>query len=241
MKVRQLAPITHTSSPLANADPRAKLALSLGLSLAVMLPLVQVAAAIAVYAVLLVWARLFKVALRQVWRLKVILVLLFALDWWLVSLDLALIITLRLVLLTGSFTLFFAATTPEELRLALEWFRVPYRYAFSVSLAFQSLGLLDEEWRAIHDAQRARGLWIPPKRLAWRAVLDRVRDLIALAAPAIVMATRRAWAVTEAAYARGFDSPHRHPYHRLAMKRLDWLLLAGILAVMMALWLSARF
>jgi energy-coupling factor transporter transmembrane protein EcfT len=238
MKVRQLTLETRASSPLAKADPRTKLALSLGLSLAVMLPLAQVAAAIVVYAILLVWARLFDVALRQVWRLKLILGLLFALDWWLVSLDLALIITLRLVLLTGSFTLFFAATTPEELRLALEWFRVPYRYAFSVSLAFQSLGLLDEEWRAIQDAQRARGAWTPPKRLAWRAVLDRVRDMVALVAPAIVMATRRAWAVTEAAYARGFDSPRRRPYRRLAMKRLDGLLLAGTVVILAALWLS---
>ncbi len=241
MKVRQLVPQIIASSPLASADPRTKLALSLGLSLAVMLPLAQVAAAIVIYAGLLVWARLFKIALRQVWRLRLILVLLFALDWWLVSLDLALIITLRLVLLTGSFTLFFAATTPEELRLALEWLRVPYRYAFSVSLAFQSLGLLDEEWRTIRDAQRARGLWPTRKQLAWRAVLEQVRDLVALTAPAIVMATRRAWAVTEAAYARGFDSPHRRPYRRLAMKRLDWLLLAGIMAALAVLWLSARF
>ena len=53
--------------------------------------------------------------------------------------------------------LFVGTTTPSELRLALEWLRVPYRYAFSVSLAFQSVGLLDDEWRAIYEAQRARG------------------------------------------------------------------------------------
>ena len=43
------------------------------------------------------------------------------------------------------FALFFATTTPAELRLALEWLSVPHRYAFSVSLAFQSVGLLDDE------------------------------------------------------------------------------------------------
>jgi energy-coupling factor transporter transmembrane protein EcfT len=48
--------------------------------------------------------------------------------------------------------------------------------------------------------------------------------------PAIVLTTRRAWAITEAACARGFDSPHRRPYRRLAMGWLDWGLVAGIAA-----------
>jgi len=235
---RKLALQVVISSPLRNADPRTKLALSLGLSLAVMLSLAQVAVALVIYAALLLWARLLPLAARQVWRLKIILVVIFTVDWWLVSLDLAAIITLRIILLTGSFTLFFATTTPEELRLALEWLRVPYRYAFSLSLAFQSLGLLEEEWQAIREAQHARGVWTMPARFIGRAMLTQVRDLVALTAPAIMMATRRAWAITEAAYARGFDSPHRRTYRRLAMKRLDWILLLGVILVIagLALW-----
>jgi energy-coupling factor transporter transmembrane protein EcfT len=85
-----------------------------------------------------------------------------------------------------------------------------------------------------------RGNLPGPHSLAarWRALLDRIRDLVAvvrdmvaLAVPAIVLATRRAWAMTEAAYARGFDSPHRRPYRKLAMGRLDWLLLAAAIVV----------
>ena len=120
------------ASPLRRADPRTKVALSLCASLAVMLSLEKLVVFMALYVALLLWAKLLPEAARQVWRLKWVLIVLFAVDWILVGLDLAAIITLRLVLLTGSFTLFFAATTPEELRLALEWFRIPYRYAFSV-------------------------------------------------------------------------------------------------------------
>jgi energy-coupling factor transporter transmembrane protein EcfT len=61
-----------------------------------------------------------------------------------------------------------------------------------------------------------------------------VRDLVALAVPAVVLATQRAWAITEAAYARGFDSPHRRPYRQLSLRPLDWLLLlaaAGLVVV----------
>jgi energy-coupling factor transporter transmembrane protein EcfT len=226
-KTRHLA--LREDSPLRRVDPRTKLALSLCASLAVMLSLEKLAVFMGLYALLLLWARLLPEAARQVWRLKWVLLVLFVVDWLFVSLDLAAIITLRLILLAGAFALFFATTTPAELRLALEWLRVPYRYAFSLSLAFQSVGLLDDEWRAIREAQRARGAWSQPT--GWRDLAARVRDLVALAVPAVVLTTRRAWAMTEAAYARGFDSPHRQPYRHLALGRLDWLLLAGTLAV----------
>lgn len=217
-------------SPLRRADPRTKLAIALCASLAVMLPLERLVAFIGVYALLLLWARLLLDAARQVWRLKWVLISLFILDWVLVGLDLAVIVTLRIVLLAGAFALFVRTTTPGEFRLTLQWLRVPYRYAFSVSLAFQSVGLLDEEWRAIREAQRARGDW-ELKWAGWRKLASQVRELVALTVPAIVLTTKRAWALTEAAYARGFDSPRRRPYRRLAMKRLDWLLLGAAVGV----------
>jgi energy-coupling factor transport system permease protein len=223
------------ASPLRRADPRTKLALSLCTSLAVMLPVEKLTAFMLVYAVLLLWARLLPEALRQVWRLKWVLLVLFIVDWTFVSLDLAVIISLRLILLASAFALFFTTTTPGELRLALEWMRVPYRYAFSLSLAFQSVGLLDDEWRSIREAQQARGAWAPPT--GWRNLTQGVRDMVALAVPAIVLTTKRAWAMTVSAYARGFDSPHRRPYGQLAMGWLDGLLLASTAAVAVALLL----
>jgi energy-coupling factor transporter transmembrane protein EcfT len=61
---------------------------------------------------------------------------------------------------------------------------------------------------------------------------------VALSVPVIVLTTRRAWAMTEAAYARGFDSPHRRPFQQLALKRLDWALLAAatVVCVTLLLW-----
>jgi energy-coupling factor transporter transmembrane protein EcfT len=228
-------------SPLRRVDPRVKLALSLGASLAVMLPLNRLVFFMGLYALLLLWARLIDEAATQVWRLKWILILLFLLDWVVIGLDLAVIITLRLVLLAGTFTVFFSTTTPGELRLALEWLRVPHRYAFSVSLAFQSIGLLDDEWRSIREAQQSRGAWAPPRMAeGWRGfrpsgLVAQVRELVALSVPAVVLAVKHAWAMNEAACARGFDSPRRRPYRRLTMNRLDWLLLGGALATGVAL------
>lgn len=216
------------ASPLRAADPRTKLAVCLAASLAVMLPLPQLAAATLLYVAIFAWARVLKGATRQIWRLKWVLIGLFVIDWIIVSLELAASVTLRLSLLACVFSLFFATTTPAELRLALEWLRVPYRYAFSLSLAFQSMGMLDQEWRSIREAQQARGAWQPPTGL--RKLGQTVRDMVALSVPAIVMATKRAWSMTEAAYARGFEAPHRQPYQQLAMRPLDWVLLAGAVA-----------
>jgi energy-coupling factor transporter transmembrane protein EcfT len=224
-------------SPLRRVDPRVKLLMALCASLTVMLPLAQLAIFVGVYALFLAWARLLPLAARQTWRLRWLLLLLFILDTWLVSWELAFAVSLRLALLAGVFSLLVATTTPRELSLALEGLRLPYRYAFSLGLAFQSLSLLEEEWRAIQEAQISRGITFSTKD--WRQTLRQVRSLTALTVPAIVLTTRRAWSITEAAYARGFDSPLRRPYRRLVMSSSDWLYLSGALiitAIFMCAW-----
>lgn len=226
-RARQLALVE--GSPLRRFDPRAKLALCLCASLMVMLPLERLAIFCLIYILLLTWARLLRPAAAQVWRMRWILIILFAVDWWLVGLDLAAIITLRLILLAGVFALLFSTTSITEFRLALERLRLPYRYAFSLGLAFQSLSLLDDEWRAIREAQKVRGIALNLRGL--RSLLRQAGDLVALTVPAVVLTTRRAWAITESAYARGFDSPHRQAYHVLVLKFQDWAMMSAALLV----------
>jgi energy-coupling factor transport system permease protein len=222
-------------SPLRRFDPRAKLVLALTASLMVMLPLDRLALFSLLYALLLLWGKLGRPALEQVWRMRWILIILFVVDWWVVGIELAAIITLRLILLAGVFALLFSTTTMTEFRLALESLRLPYRYAFSLSLAFQSLSLLDDEWRAIQESQHARGAL--PGIHGFRSLVRQARNLVALTVPAVVLTTRRAWAITEAAYARGFDSPRRVPYRTLVMEWRDWALIAvSILVALIFLW-----
>ena len=221
---------------MRRVDPRVKLVLSLALSLAIMLPVEKLLVLLLIYAAFLAWARLLPVAGRLLWRLKWVLVILFAVDWVLVSLALAVLVSLRVLLLSASFAIVFATTTPTEFRLALEWLRLPYRYAFSIGVAVQSLALIEQEWRTIIESQRARGAWTPPK--GWRKLVESVRDAVALAVPAVVMTAHRAWSMTEAAYARGFDAPGRTSYRQLHMSWLDWTLLGatGLLVAAFILW-----
>ncbi len=231
-RARQL--VLLEKSPLRRADPRTKLFISVAVSLVVMMPLERLAIFVGVYAMFLLWTRLLIPAARQVWRIKWVLLILFVFDWWLIDLDHAVIVCTRLILLAGVFALFFSTTTTRELGLALEKLRVPYRYAFSLSLAFQSLGLLEDEWRVILEAQSARGA--VPEMSSWRRFISQAGDLISLTVPAIVLTTKRAWAITEAAYARGFDSPNRSSYHTLTFSRLDVVLMIGTVALIFSLY-----
>ncbi|HPL18158.1 MAG TPA: energy-coupling factor transporter transmembrane component T [Spirochaetota bacterium] len=241
MKLTSSYGMTHAmtiveSSPLRRADPRTKLALCLCASLAVMLPLEKIIFFASVYVLFLIWARLLPEAARQAWKLKWILGVLFLVDWLVISLDLAVVVTLRLLLMAGVFAMFFSTTTPSELCLALVWLRVPYRYAFSISLSFQTVSSIDTEWRGILEAQRARGAFEAPK--GWRYIVEQVRNLVSLTVPAVVLTARRAWSMTEAAYARGFESPHRTAFNRLSMRAIDWAILAGagMVAAAIIIW-----
>ena len=189
-----------------------------------------------VFAVIIVYARLFKQTLQQIYRILWILILLFVVDWLVVSPDLAVIIVFRLCLMVGVFTIFFSTTTSTELEQALQSLGIPYRYAFSLSLAFQSINILGDEWRTIQEAQQARGIRLAGK---WTSQFkEKIRELVAFTVPAIVLTTRRAWAVTEAAYARGYDSPMRKSYRRLSLKLVDWLVIVfSFLFVCLIYWI----
>jgi biotin transport system permease protein len=225
-------------SCLRRADPRTKLALSLLASVAVMLPLAELAAFFAGYSLLVVAAGLVPHALAQLRRLTLLLVVLFVLDGLFIGLEFAALITLRLILLTTAFSLLFATTTPEELRGVLERLGLPRRLAFTFAAACRSLSLLEDEWRGILEAQRARGILREGE--PWR---QRLRGAVCLAVPAVVLATRRAWEMAEAAAARGLESPHAGPCRSQRLAGLDYALLAsslGLLAALFSLRLGLR-
>ena len=223
-------------SPLRAVDPRVELIISVLVAFAVMLPLERLIVFWLTFTALMFPARLQHEVFYQIRRIVALIVILFFIDWITVDLDLAFIITFRFMLVVSAFVIFFATTRPEEFRMALERFGVPYRYAFSLSLAFLSVSLMDEEWRAIREAQKSRGAWI--EFSGWRKWREQLDAMIALGVPAIVLTVKRAWALTEAAHTRGFDSPRRRPYRQLRMMPVDWALLAassGVIILLFAL------
>lgn len=218
---------------LRRADPRTKIALSFAASAAVALPLTSLAFFGVCFAGLLAAAGLARQAAAQLWGARLWFAVLFVLDWLFVGIDFAVLITLRLALLSSAFTLVFATTTADELRLAGERLGLSPRLAFAFATAFRSLGLLEREWQGIHEAQRARGILTESTaRRRWRLRREDLARAAALIVPAVVLAAQRAWSISEAAAARGFDSPLRRPYRALRLGVLDHALLAATAVVL---------
>ena len=221
-------------SPLRRVDARVKLALGLAASAAVMLPLAPLLVALAAFALLIGFAGLAVAALAPLRRVAPLLALLFVLDWALIGGAFAVLVTARLALLVTSFTVLVTTTTPDELRLALERLGLPARWSFALASAYRSLTHLEREWRAIIEAQAARGIMpiAGDRQAPWR---QRLGDAVALIVPAIVLATQRAWALTESASMRGLESPTRPRLEPAPFAPLDRLLLGGAVALLLAL------
>jgi energy-coupling factor transport system permease protein len=221
---------------LRRVDPRAKLGLALVVSFALMLRLPALLVFALAYAALVWAAGIAPHVWRQIHRIRWLLVVVFAIDWLLVGPVLAVEVTLRLAMLVSAFQLVTATTTPDELHRAFERLGLPESVALSLGVAQRTLSDLENEWRRILEAQRARGLDFgsgprPHRLRRWWS------QSLALTVPAIVLATKRAWSIHEAAAVRGFGSPQR-PVDRTPLPNRDRLLLAVSLCVfgLLALW-----
>lgn len=232
-------PLVETSF-LRRVDARTKLALAVGLSAAAILPLLPLAAVTAGFICLTAAAGVFSHAVAQWRRSAPLFGLLFVVDWLFIDLAFAVLITLRLALFTGAFSLLVATTTADEVRVALERLRVPRRFAFTFATAFRAIAHFEDEWRAIVEAQQARGLvWDasdPPEGRTplvqrWRRRLGRA---VALVVPAIVLAAQRAWATHEASAARGLGAPQARVAGGASLGILDLVLLGGAGALLVA-------
>jgi len=217
---------------LRRVDARTKLVLSLAVSMVVALPLTSVALFVSVYGALVVAAGLTAPALRTMRRLRVVLGLLFLLDWYWAGVPFAVLITLRLVVLSVAFTLLIATTTRDEMRTALEQLGLPRRVAFAFATAVAALGLLEAEWRGILEAQRARGLTLEAAPGgSWRHSFRFAHSLVPFVVPAVVLTTQRAWALTETAAMRGVEAPRVGPGPWRQLARLDCAILTAVAAL----------
>jgi len=146
-----------------------------------------------------------------------------------VSLENAVAITLRFIVLVESFSVFFLTTSPDHLGLALEQTHIPYEFCFAFTTAVRFVPVLAEEAQTIMDAQKARGL-----ELERGNFLKRIRNYIPILIPLIVSAIRRSLELAEAMESRAWGTTKKRTnLYVLRMHRGDFVLMAitiGILA-----------
>jgi len=145
------------------------------------------------------------------------------------SLENAVAMTLRFIVLVESFSIFFLTTSPDHLGLALEQTRIPYEFCFAFTTAVRFVPVLAEEAQTIMDAQKARGL-----ELERGGFLKRIRNYIPILIPLIVSAIRRSLELAEAMESRAWGATKKRTnLYVLKMHRGDLVLIlisAGILA-----------
>ena len=145
------------------------------------------------------------------------------------SLENAIAMTLRFIVLVESFSIFFLTTSPDHLGLALEQTHIPYEFCFAFTTAVRFVPVLAEEAQTIMDAQKARGL-----ELERGNFLKRIRNYIPILIPLIVSAIRRSLELAEAMESRAWGATKKRTnLYMLKMHRGDLVLIlitVGILA-----------
>ncbi|UCE11375.1 MAG: energy-coupling factor transporter transmembrane protein EcfT [Candidatus Thorarchaeota archaeon] len=145
-------------------------------------------------------------------------------------------LTLRLVALMTSFSLFFLTVHPDELSQALIQMRVRFEFAFAMSMAMRYVPTLGHEAYAIMDAQRSRGVELDKGNF-----VQRVRNIIPIIVPLIIVSIRRALSIAESMESRGFGASENRTYmERLQFRRRDWSLVIVSLGVLVTV-LYLRF
>ena len=218
-----LEPVAAPGAPLARRNPVAKLAAAVVFTLILVATLDPVAPAIAIaveLAVLPLFGVRYRVLARRAWPLLagavgiLVTLVLFAADrsgpvllqagpilvtQGVLMTALGLVLRMFAVALPG--IVVFATTDPTDLADALiQNARTPARFAIGALAAFRMVPLLEQEWRMISMARRARGVD------AGRNPVAKLRLFASTAFTLLVGAIRRGTRLAVAMDARGFDA-----------------------------------
>jgi len=206
-----------------NLDPRTKLAITicytvLSLSFSSILPLTLY---IITLLPLLVLGKIVGKWLTSIKGLAFIVIFIIVLNTWLNSLDFAISMCLRIVLLVSAFSIFFMTVHPDELASSLLAMKVPFSFTFTLSLATRFIPTLALEAQNIIDAQRSRGL-----ELEKGNIITRVRNMVPILIPLIINSIKRAFSIAEALESKAFGTMStRTNYFELKMRKRDYFII----------------
>ncbi len=137
------------------------------------------------------------------------------------SFSYALTMSLRLLVLLSSFSIFFLTVHPDDLAAALVALKFPYPFSFSISLSFRYVPTLALEVQTIMDAQKSRGLELERGNL-----FTRIKNFLPIIVPLVILSIRRALLVAESLESRGFGTSNkRFFYKEIKMGYGGWVVL----------------
>lgn len=110
-------------------------------------------------------------------------------------------ITLRVVILAATMTIFFSLVNPMRITRALYDLGMPFKYAYAFTLALRFLPLIINEISTINDAQKCRGYDIDQCNF-----FVKIFKIIPLMTPLIIMCLRRSSSIALAMDLKAFGS-----------------------------------
>ena len=141
-------------------------------------------------------------------------------------------VTLGVLVLSLAMTVFFTIVNPARLTRAVPALGVPFKYAYTLTLALRFLPLMIEELATVRAAQKARGYDIDEAN-----VVIRVARIFPLIVPLMLTGLRRAETIALAMDLKAFNAVQQRTYYvDLYYGRLDTVVRIGaILFVVLAL------
>jgi len=149
----------------------------------------------------------------------ILLIFILVINSFIRDFDFALAMVLRLIVLITAFSVFFLTTHPDDLAQALIQMKVPFDFAFALSMATRYVPTLAREAQTIMDAQMSRGL-----ELQKGGLTQKIKNLIPLIIPLIVNSVRRALSIAESLESRAFGAIKKRTYlYQLKLKKNDFI------------------
>jgi len=155
-------------------------------------------------------------------------ILIIVIDTLFLSLNLGVAMSIRLFALISAFSLFFLTVHPDDFSQSLIQIKVPFSFAFALSLAIRFVPTLAQEAQNVREAQMVRGL-----ELQKGNIIKKVKNFIPIIIPLIILSIQRALLIAESLESRGFGATKQRTYlYPLKMKLMDYFLI-GILSCLL--------
>lgn len=148
-------------------------------------------------------------------------ILIIIIDTLFLSFNLGVAMSMRLFVLISAFSLFFLTVHPDDFSQSLIQIKVPFSFAFALSLAIRFVPTLAQEAQNVREAQMVRGL-----ELQKGNIIKKVRNFIPIIIPLIILSIQRALLIAESLESRGFGATKQRTYlYPLKMKVKDYFLI----------------
>lgn len=146
----------------------------------------------------------------------------------------ALVPALRLIVIILISLSFFLTVYPDDISILLDKLRVPQQFSLAFTLSIRFIPSMLQMINDIRDAQMSRGL-----ELTKGGLISRIKNLIPILTPTIILAIKKSISVAEALETRGIDFKAKKTC--IIDYKLKWIDIAYIVSVIIVTILSITF